>query len=30
MDMTVEQEESSDGVLRVLVRIGLELKERLT
>ncbi len=30
MDMTVEQEESSDGVLRVLVRMGLELKERLT
>jgi hypothetical protein len=29
-DMTVEHEESADGVLRVLVRLGLELKERLT
>lgn len=29
LDMSVTQEESSDGVLRVLVRIGLELKERL-
>lgn len=29
-DMAVEQEESADGVLRVLVRVGLALKERLT
>lgn len=29
LDMSVTQEESADGVLRVLVRIGLELKERL-
>jgi hypothetical protein len=30
VDMSVEHEESADGVLRVLVRMGLELTERLT